>query len=102
MTCCEGCSWLDAAAKERQIPPMTATLPISELEAQIHALSYEDKLRISCFAQREVSAEARLDEEPPAWVKEELLRREQLEADGLDAPQPWEQVRMRLLQRFRR
>jgi hypothetical protein len=81
---------------------MTSTLPVSELEAQIHALSYEDKLRISCFVQREVSAEARLDEEPPEWVKEELLRRERMVEEGLDTPQPWEEVRERLLKRYRR
>jgi hypothetical protein len=61
---------------------MTATLPVSELEAQIHALSYEDKLRIASFAQREVSAEASLDDEPPQWVKDELLRREKLVEEG--------------------
>jgi hypothetical protein len=80
---------------------MTTTLPVSELEAQIHALSYEDKLRIACFAQREVRAEACLDEGPPEWVQEELLRREKLEAEGFDVPQPWEEVKARLLKRFR-
>jgi hypothetical protein len=102
MNCSEGCSWLDGDHKARQNIFMTSTLPVRELEAQIHALSYEDKLRIACFAQREVSTEARLDDEPPEWVKDELFRREKLEEQGLDTPQPWEQVRARLLNRFRR
>lgn len=81
---------------------MTATLPVSELEAQIHALPFEDKLRIARFAQDEVSMETTHDDEPPAWVQEELLRREKLVEEGLDVPQPWEEVRLRLLNRFRK
>jgi hypothetical protein len=60
---------------------MTTTLPVTELEAQIHALSYEDKLRIALFAQREIDEES-LADEPPNWVKEELLRRKQLVEEG--------------------
>ena len=81
---------------------MTATLPVSELEAQIHALPYEDKVRIARFAQREIGLESEAGEEPPQWVHEELLRRERLVEEGLDVPQPWEDVRERLLNRFRK
>ncbi len=75
---------------------MIATRPVSELEAQIHALSYEDKVRIARFTQRELGE----GDEPPEWMQEELLKREKLIQDGLDVPQPWDEVRERLLQRF--
>lgn len=81
---------------------MTATLPVSELEAQIHALPFEDKVRIARFAQREIDVESEAGEEPPLWVQEELIRREKLVEEGLDVPQPWEEVRERLLTRFRK
>lgn len=81
---------------------MTATLPVSELEAQIHALPFEDKVRIARFAQREIDVESEAGEEPPLGVQEELIRREKLVEEGLDVPQPWEEVRERLLTRFRK
>ena len=79
---------------------MTATLPVSELEAQIHALSYEDKLRIACFAQREVESD--LGAEPAEWIRDELALREQREVEGINQSLPWEVARERLSNRYRR
>jgi hypothetical protein len=61
---------------------MSAPLSVIELEAQIHALSLEDKLRIARFTERELAEEPAVYDEPPEWVKDELLRREMLVEEG--------------------
>lgn len=79
---------------------MIATLPVSELEAQIHALPYEDKVRIARFTQREIGEEFPCDSEPPDWVKDELLRREKLVEEGkmelVDVDVAFDRIRKKL------
>ena len=79
---------------------MNATLSVAELEAHIHALAPDDKLRIARFVQDEVSARVHDDGDLPGWVKDELERREDLVAEGKMATHPWGEARERLLKRF--
>lgn len=61
---------------------MNATLSVDELEAQIHSLSQEDKLRIARFVERELGPPINDDDNLPAWMKDELADREKLVAEG--------------------
>jgi hypothetical protein len=80
---------------------MTATLPVAELEAQIHALPFEEKVRIARFAQKEIGEEPVGGDDPmPEWLQEELLRRERLVEEGkmelVDADTAFARVRAKL------
>lgn len=79
---------------------MIATLPVSELEAQIHALSYEDKLRVARFTQREITGHQDDGDSLPSWMEQELLRREKLVEEGkmelVDADVAFARVRAKL------
>ena len=79
---------------------MNATLSVADLEAQIHALSQEDKLRIARFVEREIGSPSNDDDDLPEWMKDELERREKLVAEGrmemADADVVFARVRERL------
>jgi hypothetical protein len=81
---------------------MNATLTVADLEAHIHALSADDKIRIARFVEREVSLPAEDDVTLPDWMRVELERREKLAAEGKMENHPWEEVRERLLKRFQK
>ena len=79
---------------------MIATLPVSDLQAQIHALPYDEKVEIARFMEQELAVNPDSDADAPEWLREELLRREKLEAEGLETFHPFDEVRERLLNRF--